>query len=255
LTTALYQYRWLLLELVSRDLVLRYRGSVLGFLWTLLNPLLFLTVYTLVFSVYLRVPIPHYPVFLIAGLVPWTWFAGAVMMGTTAIVDGRMFVGKAVFTPVVLVLVPPLSHFINFALSLPVLAAICLFYGAPLGWPILALPALIAIQLLFTVGVLLAISTLNVFFRDMQNLVQIFVMIAMYLSPIFYPIASVPEAFRPFVLLNPMVPVVLGYQRIFYYDALPSFSETSLAFAVALAVYGVGLWIFERYKDSLGEYL
>jgi ABC-type polysaccharide/polyol phosphate export permease len=255
LTSALYQYRWLLLELVSRDLVLRYRGSILGFLWTLLNPLLFLTVYTLVFSVYLRVPIPHYPVFLIAGLVPWTWFAGAVTMGATSIVDGRMFVGKAVFTPVVLVLVPPLSHFINFALSLPILAAICMFYGAPLGLPILALPVLVVIQIIFTTGVLLAISTLNVFFRDMQNLVQIFVMIALYLSPIFYPLTSVPETFRPFVLLNPMVPVVLGYQNIFYYGKWPNWIELSLALVVALAVYAFGVWIFERYKDSLGEYL
>src|SRR5215469_3718221 len=99
----LYRFRWLLVELVLRDLRLRYRGSVLGFAWTLLNPLFFMAIYTLVFSVYLRVPIPHYPLFLLSGLVPWTWFATAIQQGATAIVDGRLYVGKTTFPTEVLI--------------------------------------------------------------------------------------------------------------------------------------------------------
>src|SRR5579884_1526550 len=113
----IYRHRWLLYELVVRDLVLRYRGSVLGFLWTLLNPVLFMAVYTLVFSVYLRIGMEHYAVFLIAGLLPWLWFLNSAQIGTGAVVNGAMFVGKTTVPALILVLVPILSNFVNFLLS------------------------------------------------------------------------------------------------------------------------------------------
>ena len=252
---SLYRSRWLLYELVARDLILRYRGSTLGFLWTLLNPLLFMAIYTLVFSVYLRIGIEHYAVFLLAGLIPWQWFASAVQAGTSSIVDGRLFIGKTVFTPVVLVLIPILSNFVNFLLSLPILLAIAALLHVQLGWAILILPLIVGIQFLFTLAVVLFLSTLNVFFRDLQQLIVVLLTAAFYLAPIIYPLTSVPEGFRPFVTANPVAPVMLAYQDIFFYNTLPSWTTLLYALSASAVLYFVGRGFFDRYKDAFADYV
>ncbi len=252
---SIYRYRWLLYELVLRDLVLRYRGSILGFVWTLLNPLLFMLVYTLVFGVYFKSSIVNFPVFLIAGLIPWQWFMTAVQLGTSSIVDGRMYVGKAVFAPSILVVVPVLSNFVNFVLSLPILIAIALVFRMHVGWPIVVLPVLIGIQFLFTVGVLLILSTFNVFFRDLQQLVAIVLQLLFYMTPIFYTRNAVPLHYRSLLFIDPMASVIEGYQRIFYADALPSVKLTAYALAAAAATFYVGRLVFNRYKDAFADYV
>lgn len=250
----LYRYRWLLYELVVRDLVLRYRGSVLGFVWTILNPLLFMVIYTLVFSVYLRIGIAHYAVFLIAGLVPWQWFASSVQAGTSSIVDGRMFVGKTVFAPIILVLVPVLSNLVNLLFSLPILVAIVLIFRVPLGWSLLALPLLLAIQFLLTSGIAMFLATLNVFFRDLQQLIAVVLLLLFYLTPIIYSLSSVPEGFRPYVLGNPLAALIVSYQDIFYENSFPSWKHLLYALLASAALFYAGRAVFERYKDSFADY-
>ncbi|MHB8144817.1 MAG: ABC transporter permease [Vulcanimicrobiaceae bacterium] len=250
----LYRYRWLLYELVVRDLVLRYRGSVLGFVWTILNPLLFMAIYTLVFSVYLRIGIAHYAVFLIAGLVPWQWFASSVQAGTSSIVDGRMFVGKTVFAPIILVLMPVLSNLVNFLFSLPILVAVVLIFHVPLGWSILALPLLLGIQFLLTSGIVMFLATLNVFFRDLQQLIAVVLLLLFYLTPIFYSLSSVPERFRPYVLGNPVAALIVSYQDIFYENSFPSWRHLLYALLASAALFYAGRAVFERYKDSFADY-
>ncbi len=250
----LYRYRWLLYELVVRDLVLRYRGSVLGFVWTILNPLLFMVIYTLVFSVYLRIGIAHYAVFLIAGLVPWQWFASSVQAGTSSIVDGRMFVGKTVFAPIILVLVPVLSNLVNLLFSLPILVAIVLIFRVPLGWSILALPLLLAIQFLLTSGIAMFLATLNVFFRDLQQLIAVVLLLLFYLTPIIYSLSSVPKGFRPYVLGNPLAALIVSYQDIFYENSFPSWKHLLYALLASAALFYAGRAVFERYKDSFADY-
>lgn len=251
----LYRYRRLLYELVVRDVVLRYRGSTLGFFWTLLNPLLFMAVYTLVFSVYLRIGMANYPVFLIAGLVPWLWFAGAVQQGTSSILDGRMYVGKTVFAPVILILVPVLSNLVNFLFSLPILLAILAIFHIQVGWALLILPLLIVIQFLLTFGILLLLATFNVFFRDLQQLIAVVLLLGFYLTAIIYPLSSVPEKFRPYVLANPLTSLVLGYQDIFYYNVVPDWKHIFYALAASLVLLYIGSAVFERYRDAFADYV
>ena len=255
MTESIYRYRWLLYELVVRDLVLRYRGSALGFIWTLLNPLLFLGVYTLVFSVYMRAAIPNYTVFLIAGLLPWQWFATSINLGTSSIIDGRMFIGKAVFAPVILVLVPVLSNFVNFVLSLPILLFIAFIFGTHPNWPMLVLPVLVGIQLLLTVGIMLCLATMNVFFRDLQQLVNVILMLLFYLSGIILPISSIPENARIFVMANPMVPLLMGYQNIFAYDKLPDALPVLYSLVAAIVIFYAGSTLFNRYKDAFADFV
>ena len=237
-----------------RDVVLRYRGSVLGFLWTFLNPLLMMIVYTLVFSVYLRVALPHYAVFLVSGLLPWLWFGAAIGLGASSISDGRVFIGKAVFAPIILVLVPIFSNAVNYLLSVPMLLAIDALFRVPVGWPLLALPLLVAIQFMLTLGILLFVATFTVFYRDLQQLVSTILVLLFYLAPIFYPITSVPSQFRPYLFLDPMVSLELSYQKLFYYNQWPDPKLLLYAIVSAAALCYAGAAVFSRYKDAFADY-
>lgn len=252
---SIYRYRWLVWELVARDLILRYRGTILGFLWTLLNPLLFVAAYTLVFSVFLKNGMPNFAVFLLCGMIPWQWFTSAITAGTLSILDGRMYVGKSVFRPAVLIFVPIFSNFVNYLLFLPLLIGVAAIMHVQVGLPLLALPLLILIQLILTAGLLFMTATFNVFFRDLQQLLGTLLMLMLFLSPIFYTIDQVPAAYRPYVLANPMAPVLMGYQSIFYYDAWPDMRLLAYALAASLAILWLGLMVFKRFEDALPDYL
>ena len=180
----LYRFRWLLYELVWRDLVLRYRGSVLGFAWTLLNPLLFMAVYTLVFSVFLRNGVHAYPLFLLSGMVPWLWVSTAISQAVTSILDGRSFVGKTLRPTELLVIVPVLSNGLNFLITIVLLFFVSLALGVNVIWALAFLPLLVVIQLCITLGFALLSATLNVFYRDFQQIVAYLLMAFIFLTPI-----------------------------------------------------------------------
>lgn len=254
LVQSVYRYRWLLYELTLRDLTLRYRGSALGFIWTFLNPLLAMLVYTLVFSVYLRIPIPHYAVFLISGLLPWLWFSSSLSSGTSSIVDGRTYVGSSMFAPVILVIVPILSNGVNYLMSVPLLLALDAYFAVPVGWPIVVLPVLIGIQAFLTFGFLLIVASFNVFYRDLQQLMITLLGLAFYLAPIFYPLTQVPETIRPFLFIDPMVPLVLAYQDVFYFNHLPNPLELLYSLGAGVFLCAVGRNVFNRYKDAFADY-
>lgn len=249
------RYRWLLAEFVSRDLRLRYRGSVLGFAWTLLNPLLFMAVYTLVFGVYLRIGIKNYPVYLLSGLMAWNWFASAVQAGTSSILDGRMYVGKTVFPTEVLIFVPVISNLVNFLLSLPFLCIVIFLYHQPLGWPLMLLPLLILAQGILTAGILFMFATLNVYFRDFQQLVVYLVMLLFYMIPIFYTAEAIPDRIRPWVLANPLAVLIEAYQAVFYYNRFPDLSQLVYLGFGTLVVFLAGRAVFIRHRENMGEYL
>ena len=255
LARKLYRYRWLLFELVSRDLKLRYRGSVLGFAWTLLNPLLFMAVYALVFGVYLKIGLHNYAVFLLSGVMAWNWFVSSMVAGTSSILDGRMYVGKTIFPAELLVIVPVLSNWVNFVFSLPVLITIVFVFHQHLGLPLLLLPFIMVLQALFTIGLLFFIATLNVFFRDLQQLIQYILMMLFFLIPIFYSVSLVPAAARPFILANPITMIITAYQHIFYYNDFPNLAGLGLVFLLAIALVVAGYAMFTHYREMLGEYL
>src|SRR5919109_5413042 len=160
------RYRVLIQTLVVRDLKVRYRGSALGLLWTLLNPLLHMTIYALVFSVYIRTQTEHYAAFLLCGLLPWIWFSSALLVGTTAIIEGGSLLKKVFFPPQVLPTVTVISTFVNFLLSLPLLFGMLLLFGVTFGWSLLALPLVMIAQFALTLGLTLIISAVSVRYRD-----------------------------------------------------------------------------------------
>ena len=251
----LYRFRWLIYELVIRDLKLRYRGSALGFMWTLLNPLLFMGVYTLVFGVYLKVGIADFPLYLLSGLLPWNWFANALQTGTSAIVDGRMYVGKTVFPTEALLVVPVLSNLVNFLLSLPVFVVLSIVLHGHLGFALIALPLVIILQSIIVFSVVTLFATFNVLYRDVQQLVAYFVMLSFYLTPIFYATKSIPDAIRPFAQINPMVSLITSYQHILFANTLPAWGDLAYLAFTGLVLFGIAQMAYNHYRDSFGEYL
>lgn len=252
---SLYRNRELIGVLVARQLKLRYRGSVLGFLWTLLNPFLLMLVYTLVFSVYLRIDMDKYPAFLFTGLLPWMWFASSLQQGVTSILDGAGLVTRSQFPAEVLPVVTLTANAVNFLLTLPLLLIFLLAFRVRLGAPALLLPVLIGFEYLLSLGLVLLVAALNVYFRDLQHILLHLLTVLQFLTPVFYPLSVVPEPFRFLALFNPLTILITAFQDVLYFGRFPD----RLLLLALLAFSCVVLWLatvyFNRQKATFAEAL
>ncbi len=240
-------------NLVAREIKARYRGSLLGFLWSFLNPLLMILVYSLVFSVFLRFDVEHYAIFLFCGLLPWVWFSSSLAEGIPSIVTGSTLLTRVVFHAAVLPTVRVASNLVNFLLSLPLLVIFLVAAGLPLGYSIAAVPILVVLQFLFTLGLVLLLSALNVFYRDVQHLVGNLLTLWFFLCPIIYPLDLIPERYRGLLYLNPMGLLVKGYQDVFYHSRFPQPDTLLVMSAFALCFLAIGFAVFERYRHVFAE--
>jgi lipopolysaccharide transport system permease protein len=249
------RYRWLLYELVKRDVIVRYRGSALGFVWTLLNPIIFMLIYTLVFSIYLKSNIRLFPLYLLSGMIPWIWFQGAIAQAVTAILDGRAYVGKTLLPPELLVLVPVLSNGVNFLITIVLLVPVTMAFGVNIGWALVFLPILTLIELCMALGFSFLVATANVFYRDLQQLVGYALLALFFLTPIFYARFVVPPSLQFLVQYSPIAAMISSYQHVFYYGTAPSARDLLFSGAFAIAIMLLSLAYFNRHRDSLGEYV
>jgi ABC-type polysaccharide/polyol phosphate export permease len=249
--------RWpLVVELVRRELKLRYRGSWLGFFWTLLNPLIMTLVYTLVFSYFLRIGIPKFPAFLFCGLLPWMmWFTESVTMGTNCLVDHAAFLKNAIFPSQILPIVAVSTGMMNYVFSLPVLIVLLLAFGIPLGITMLALPVIMAVQFLFTLGIVYFTATYNVFFRDLRYIVQHILTALFFLTPIMYDFSIIPPKFHVFLKLNPLTHIIDAYRNVFFYRIWPAWDNLGYVLALSVLLVFLGAQVFERHKEVFSEYL
>lgn len=249
------QRRALTVELVWRELKLRYRGTWLGVLWTFLNPLVFTVVYTLVFSYFLRIGIPKFPAFLLTGLLPWRWFSESIMDGTSCLVNYATFLRNAVFPVQVLPVISVGTGMMNYIFSLPVLFILLAVYEVPLKWTVLALPLVMAVQFLLILGIVYFTATFDVFLRDLRYIIQHILMVAFYLTPIMYDLSIIPPQFHWLLKMNPMTVVIDGYRHVLFYGTWPHWRNLSLVFALALILLVVGTIVFERNRETFAEYL
>jgi ABC-type polysaccharide/polyol phosphate export permease len=251
----LYRHRELIGILVAKQLKLRYRGTVLGFLWTLLNPLFLMLVYTLVFSVYLRLDMPGYPAFLFTGLLPWRWFASALQQGVTSILDGAGLVTRSQFPAEVLPVVTLITNTINFLLTLPLLFVFLLGFRIHVGLPILMLPALVALEFLLTFGLVLVAAAVNVRFRDLQHIIVHLLTVLQFLTPVFYPMSVIPEWIRPVVYLNPLSILMDAFHDVLYRNQMPNAPALLVLFVLTCVVLCLATAMFNRYKPTFAEAL
>lgn len=256
ITATAVRQRWLIAELTKRELKLRYRNSFLGFLWTLVNPLVFMVVYTLVFSYFLRIGIERFPAFLISGLLPWSmWFTESVTTGTTCLVDHGGFLRSAVFPSDILPIVSVCIGMMNYIFSLPVLFVLLLAFRVNMGWPLLALPLVMLVQFLLTVGIVFLTSAINVFLRDMRYLIGHFLLIGFFLTPIMYDFSIIPPRFQWLLKLNPMTTIIVSCRNVFFYNVWPSWDNLAYITLFSLLLIAGATEVFDRNREVFPELL
>jgi ABC-2 type transport system permease protein len=252
----LWQYREMIVSLVKRDLKSRYKGSVLGFLWMFLNPLLQLCVYTIVFSGIMRNGIEKYYLFLFVTLVPWIFFSTCLSNGTTVIFGQQDMVKKIYFPREVLPIAFTTSQFVNMLLSFVVILVVVLFNGIkiePTAW--LCLPLVMIIEYIICLGITFIAAGLTVYFRDLQHILGIVSMAWMYLTPVLYSADMVPEEYQKWFSLNPMTPVTVAYRDILYYGQTPQMNTLLSATVLGIIVLVIGKVVFSRLQRGFAEEL
>jgi lipopolysaccharide transport system permease protein len=261
LLTTLYRQRGLLAVLVARDLKARYRGTFLGYLWSLLNPLLLLGVYTAVFTFVIPARAPSsvpYPLFLFAGLLPWLFVSGALLDAAVVLPDNGPLLKKVVCAPEVFPAVTVLSHLVHHLLALPVLLA-ATAVAAAVGkvrfpWTVVLLPAALVLWVVAVGGVALAVAALAVHFRDVKDLLHNLLNLIFFLTPIIYPLDAIPvPLLRQGVAANPVTPLVRVYRDLALMGQLPSLRTWLYAVLVALACWVLGATVFVRLRETIVE--
>jgi len=260
----LWNYRELVRNLVVRDLKVRYKSSVLGIAWSWLNPLLMMGVYTVLFTILLRnATIPHYPVYLLCGLLPWNFFSDSMIQATGSIVANAHLVNKVYFPRSALPIAIIFSNLVNFLIALPLFFGLALLMGVRPTWWVLLLPITILIQVMFLIGVALLLSTVNVFYRDTQIILGVVTLAWFFLTPVFYPINSIPrqatllgvtfDAQLWLRRLNPMASIIASYQDLLYWG-VPTGLDFLLRTAVtAFIVLVAGYLVFQHFSPRFGE--
>jgi ABC-2 type transport system permease protein len=251
---AVVRYRVLLKHLVAKDLKLKYRGSALGFIWSLLNPLLMIAVYTIAFTYILRTTTPGFVFYLMLGLLPWTFFVNATIMSAGAIVDNAGLVKSVFFPRAILPLATVLFNFAQYLLTVLVFLPLMLWvYGTPLSPPMLVYPVFLGLQLLFTVGVALVLATATTFFRDVRHFIEIGLAALFWVTPVVYQFEQIGTSLRPFILLTPMAPYIVAYQTVFFYRQWPDAEVWGLAIGYAIAALGAGAAAILAFEDRFPE--
>jgi len=259
---SLLRYRSLLLTLTDRELKARYRGSVLGYLWSLVNPILLLAVYTFVFS-YIFNPrdesVAPYGLFLVTGLFPWIWFQTSLVEGASSLMANSGLIRKATFPAEVLPVVPVLANLVHLALALPVIAAAFVIFramGHPLGGAMgLLLPVIILLQMPMVVGLCLGLAALNAHFKDVKDILNNVLTLGFFMTPILYRLETL-EGFPPIwwvVALNPLTPFTRAYQEALFYNSMPGVGLWISMFFVTFASWWLGAALFERLRETLVE--
>lgn len=252
----IYQYRTMISSLIQRDLRGRYKGSVLGFAWTFLNPLLQLAVYTVVFSTIMRAGIEDYYLFLFVALIPWIFFSSSLTGGASCILMQKEMVKKIYFPREVLPIALVTCQFVNMLLSFIVVFAVLAVSGK--GVSFAAIPYLIPVMLveyLLALGIAFVTSAATVYLRDLEHILVIVAMAWQFLTPVMYSIEMVPERIRPVFLLNPMSSVIIAYRDILYYKEVPRLNTLVLAMALGIGFLAVGWFLFGRMEKHFAEEL
>jgi len=249
----LYKYRVLIQNLVSRELKARYRGTVLGFLWSFFNPLLLMIVYTLVFGFIIPARDPAfqgnpliYAIFLFCGVLPWTWFSSSSIESANVLMVQEIL-------PIVVVT----SNFVHFVFGLPILFFFVLILIKKLTVYVFFLPLVILVQFVFSLGIALLVSSLTVHFRDIKDILSNLLTFWFFATPIIYPMTFITirenRWLEMLLDLNPMTHIMQGYQNCVFYGEMIRWKRLGVTFLFALVLFILGYYIFDRLRDSFPE--
>ena len=247
-------YRAFIRNLVVKDLKLKYRDSILGFLWSLVNPLMMLVVYTIAFKYVMRTGIQHFTFFLLAGLMPWQFFAGALTASTNSIVGNGNLIRKVYFPREVLPVATVLFTFTQFVLALAaVLPVVLVVEGLPLRWVALLVVPIALLHLAFTIGCALALSALTTSFRDVAHFTEFALVLLFWLTPIVYPLQMAPPPLRAFFRTSPLAAFAVAYQDVLVRGVAPDALGAATVLAWTVVSLAVGHSIFRHRSPAFAE--
>jgi homopolymeric O-antigen transport system permease protein len=251
---SIWRYGELLRSLVIRNLKLKYQRSVLGFLWTLLNPLFMVAVLVMVFTYVVRIPLPNYWAFLISGFFVWNFMQQSLSVGTYIFIEHANLIRSIAFPKEVLIISAVLTRLVEYLAELLLVAIIlALVHHQGLPASFCVLPLLILLQLLLGVGLAMPIATISAFYNDVQHAIPIVLMAFFYISPVFYPVGLIPESFQSIYLTNPVAQLLTLYHAVLYEGNFPSAALLGKTALVSTMIALVGFIIFSRFKNVFAE--
>ena len=251
----LIEARELLFTWAKRDFKVRYSQSVLGAAWAIVQPLSLMVIFSVIFSVFLRVPtdgIP-YPVFAYTALLPWSFFANSLSSAIPSLVNNMNLVSKIHFPREILPLSAIIVSTVDFLVASSIFVLMLLFYRVPVGPAILLVPFVLTIQVILTLGISLLASAINVFYRDVRFVIPLVLQIWMYLSPIIYPVNLVPERLRRLYFLNPMAVFIDTYRRTILLNQMPDWPYLGLAALVSVSLTIVAYRTFKQAEREFAD--
>ncbi|MBV9154942.1 MAG: ABC transporter permease [Acidobacteriaceae bacterium] len=251
----IYRYRELIWALALKELKIRYKRSFLGFLWALLNPALLMIVLTLVFSNIMVISMPHYAIFLLSVLLPWTFFSQSLSYAAESIVGNGDLIKKVAVAKLVFPVAAVVSNMINLLLSMIPLALIVLAMRAPFYWTWIYLPIPLLALTIFTLGGTFFFAAANVYYRDVAHILQILLQAWFYVTPIIYTIDIFPAKYRWIFKLNPVIYVMNGFRLSVYYGKLPQMQSIIASFVCGFIALAIGYSLFRKHQDEFVYYV
>jgi len=250
---SLESYWDLLWLLVQKELKVRYKNNVLGYVWSIANPLAFAFVYFFAFKVVMRIDAEAYPLVLLSGLFPWQWYANTITASPNYFIATSAIIRKVNFPRSIIPLAATLNNMVHFLFSVPVILLLLLFYQRvpSLAW-IYAMPLLVIIQTITLYGIALIFSSLNLFLRDIERVSQIIAQFAFFFTPIVYTVDLIPERYRVFLPLNPAAPLMVSWRDLIL-EGRVDWLYILISFGYALVFVGVGYWIFQKLSYRFAE--
>jgi ABC-2 type transport system permease protein len=249
----IFQYWEFLKNSISKDLRTRYKGSFFGFLWTFLNPLLMLVVYSILFSIVIKMPVDKYPIFLFCTLLSWNFFQSSVQASSSIIVSSGNLVKKVYFPHEILPLSVVLGGMVNYLYGLIILIPSLIVFGYYPNIHYVWLPLILFVQVVLTVGFSFLVSSLNVFIRDLEHILTIFLNALFYLTPVLYPIELVPEKYRYLFEWNPLAIIMTEYRQIFYYNKPPDIKVLLIIGGFSIIFLVISHTVFRKLKYKFIE--
>lgn len=253
----LFQHRELLLIWTLREIKVRYKQSILGGAWAVLQPLVLMLAYTVVFSLFIKLPsggIP-YPIFSYTALLSWTFFASSVTFAVPALINNLSLVTKVYFPREILPIASVGAAFIDFLIALVPFLALFLWYRLPATPAMLWFPALILIQIALVIGIVLPASAMLVFYRDIRFVIPLAIQLWLYATPVIYPITVVPEQFRLLYAVNPMVGIIDSYRRVLLQGVAPNPEYLGTSFAVSVVLAIAGYAYFKHSEETFADHI
>lgn len=251
----LYQYRELLKTNIKKEIRGKYKGAWLGFIWSFLNPLLMLLVYSIVFPYILRIKIENYTTFLMLALIPWTFFTTVVQVGAGSIIANANILKKVYFPREIIPISVVTSGLVNYFISCIIMFLFIIFSGLGISWTIVFFPLLVLIQYLLLIGISFIVSACTVYIRDLEHFIGIILLIMFYVTPIIYTPDLLPSRFWWVLKFNPMAHIIAGYRDILYYKQIPNISNLFEIIFFSLFLILIGLGIFRKLQRNFAEEL